>query len=419
MAALQELPTELLDQIVNYLPTAQSVSHLSQSSRTLYDFIEKEGWRSFTQSRFPAYHVPPYWKDASRALTTLSRNWDRRALLAQYIEPRGSIRTVAGHQPVKQWRRPKGQTMGFQPAIDSFEQFTGNEWGDRREVLAWSAGAELLVRFTSTSSRSNGKTHEWWTYKPRGSMEGLDDITSIKLLKPRESILRPEGRSTSAEQILVGTARYNLQMLQIPGRPSDNPVSSTFATDGRPVRSTTIWQHSDKPLLAANLSDSALALYPLDSKEAQVAPTAEINAIPQARRGCRIWSTKFLNEHHLALGLGPSVEPVHIFGITPSSMTSEPLRKFSLVDELNDNRLDSIGNLKPTSSIYPIEPLPSSSAGSVNDGNIFLSGGYDGIIRLHDMRSPSHVETTYTDPTDDAAVYSLLARGLDLSLIHI
>lgn len=33
--------------------------------------------------------------------------------------------------------------------------------------------------------------------------------------------------------------------------------------------------------------------------------------------------------------------------------------------------------------------------------------------RLHDMRSSSPLEMTYRDPTDDSAVYSLLARGLD------
>jgi len=175
-------------------------------------------------------------------------------------------------------------------------------------------------------------------------------------------------------------------------------------------------------LLAANLGDTCLAIYSV-SRDAEsrtegpsgtsriVQPLSNNNALPGAKPGCRIWSTKFLAQNTLAIGLGPSVEPIHVFTVTPSGLSSEADRKFSLINDF-DSRLDDVGTIQTSSSVYPIEPIPS-AAGDTTTGTTFLSGGYDGVIRLHDMRSHRAVEGVYKDPTDDSAVYSLLARGRD------
>ena len=380
-AMLDQLPTELLDQIVTSLPTARSISNLSQSSRSLHTFVEKEGWRAFASARFPNLDYPPYWRDASHALTTLSRNWDRRAFLSSYLEPAGDIRSVPGFGQVKQWRRPKGQTMGFRPAIDCFEEVVGNRWIDRREVLAWSAGAELLVRVKTRESEGDEKGSSgtaagydrhgnrvvWWTYKPPGSMEGKDDITSINLLGSRLEDSGDSG-SSKVDRVIVGTENGDLKLLDVPSL--ENVVRTRFETRGRPVRSTTVVDS----MLVANLSDTGLTLYPIDVDQTETSPISDINAIPQAKRGSRIWRTKFLDKQHLAVGLGPSVEPLHVFEVRPDGLTPEPIRKFGLTEDLDD-RLDSVGTVKPTSSIYTIEPLTPSH------GQLFLSGGYDGVIR--------------------------------------
>ncbi|KAG9890599.1 hypothetical protein KCV02_g17892, partial [Aureobasidium melanogenum] len=107
----------------------------------------------------------------------------------------------------------------------------------------------------------------------------------------------------------------------------------------------------------------------------------------------------------LAVGLGPSVEPINVFEIRPEGIVEEPVRRIGLTG--NADELDPV----KASSIYPIEPFLDSNGG--RNGNLFLSGGYDGIVRLHDMRSPSSFTAVYHDPTDDAAIYSLLSRGRD------
>jgi hypothetical protein len=58
-------------------------------------------------------------------------------------------------------------------------------------------------------------------------------------------------------------------------------------------------------------------------------------------------------------------------------------------------------------------PVPSTAQGASEAGHTFLSGGYDGIIRLHDMRSPSGFEQIFWDPTNDSPIYSLAAQSLE------
>lgn len=401
---LGELPTELLDQIITYLPTAQSVSSLSQTSRNIHSFVEREGWRTFSQSRFPDSEFPPYWKDASRALITLSRNWDRRAFLAQYIEPSGKIHKLPGGQEVVGWRRPKGQTMGFQPAIDSYEQFVGTRWTDRREVVAWSAGAELVIRIKAKdkevernyrdASREDrmgqydlcGNSVRWWTYKPLSSVEGRDDITSVNILKPSELVSQRGAEIDRGESVVISTANGDLQRIEVPPGPEGSVVKQYFVTNGSPVRSASVSpvMSEGSQMLVANLSETRVALYPIDGMS-KTAALSNINAIPRAKRGCRIWSTTFLDTRHIAVGLGPSVEPLHVYEVRPDCLSDEPLRKFGLTDEFND-RTDLLGAVKPSSSVYPTLPL-SDPNGADLDSNVFLSGAYDGIVRYATLTS--------------------------------
>jgi len=422
---LVDLPTELLNQVVSHC-AATSVGHLSRTSRSLHEFVEKEGWRTFTQTHLANSSPLLHWRDAARSLTTLSRNWQRRAFLATYLEPSNDATSLPGGQPIKKWRRPAGQTMGFQPAVDSYEHFIGSRWTDRRQVVAWSAGASLMVRVrvrtASTEEEyrtaspqdrrdkfeNNGTRVKWWTYKPLSSVEGRDDITSVRILKPDDQQSRKS--IDSSEQIIIGTANGDLQLVEVPPASDSGVIKTYYVTNGVSVRSTSLSTDVETTLdqpqhLAANLSDSRIALYQVDPSQFKVAPVSEIDAMPQSRKGCRIWSTKFLDSEHLAVGLGPSIEPINIFEIRPEGIVEEPVRRIRLTGSADE--LDPV----KASSIYPIEPLVDSNGG--RNGNLFLSGGYDGIVRLHDMRSPSPYTAVYHDPTDDAAIYSLLSRGRD------
>lgn len=435
MANLTDLPPELLDHITSYLPTAASVSNLSRSSKSLKRAVEKNGWATFNRSRFPSLQVahphlpssPSYHKDAAQTLVTLSRNWDRRAFAARYVEPSGDIRSYPGGNKVERWRRPKGQTIGFTPQLDSCEVL-GPRWSDRREVLAWSAGAEICVRARKSSRKRDGdgdgvdQLHQdvrWVTYRPPGAVEGRDDITALHILAPGQN-------ETESEQLqlISGTADGALELQDLPlsldpdlNGDFEDSTGRTLKTEGLPVRSTSILQRPSQPsLLAANLGETRICLYSIDnSVDSDGSPTShlDIAAPKNGHRTYRTWSANFISPGNLAVGLGPSEEPIHIYNIQPSGIDKEALRKFSLQNDLD--RLEgeiTLSNFakKSTSSIYPIVPLPASSS-TGGEGSIFLSGAYDGIVRLHDLRSERQVEQAYVDPTDDSAIYSLLPRG--------
>lgn len=417
-STLTDLPPELLDHITTYLPTAQTLSDLGRTNKSLQTFVEKDAWQTFSRTRFPSLYPwnaspPASHKDTARALTTLSKAWDRRAFVSRYIEPHGDIRAFPGDKKVERWKRPRGQTIGFTPQLDCYEHV--GSAGEREEVLAFTAGAEICMRQREVGSTA-GEDVRWVTYRPLDAVEGIDDVTCMHLLKPQD-----EGQQIQhTKSLIAGTANGNLQLIKLPPDNGADVVTTQFATNGREVKSSSLLQQAFHPtLLAANLGDSHVALYSVDDDSENITPTTEIDVrshMVNGRRGQRAWSTNFISPSKLAIGLGPSEEPLHIYTLDSSGLQKEPLRKFALqndIDKLEGEVTLSGFAKRSASSIYPVVPLSpaSTSAAGSEDGQVFLSGAYDGIIRLHDLRSNRNVEQAYVDRTDDSAIYSLLPRG--------
>ncbi|KAF2220890.1 hypothetical protein BDZ85DRAFT_297614 [Elsinoe ampelina] len=405
----------------------------------------------------------PPWREIARSLLTTNRNLDRRAFQAMFIQPSGDIvqlqpeteatvskdeddperlsrhypgsrlfRSTPGHSPARsdsstqsetrqsivtpkqttKWKLPKGQTMGFTPVIDSYECIIGDKWTDRKEVLAYSAGSELVLRVRQRPHRQNNSTVQalyssrWATYRPPGAKEGVDDITYVKLLN------HIGGSSPYDEQLLVGTAAGSLQYISARISHSPEPfniVRQVFNTGARPVQSASLSQTSDSTepsLLATILADLSLCLHPVtDTRDAGT--TASKDAVPQvvqpvadqrlADDGIRAWRTSFLNPRLLAVSLGPSLQPIHIYQVRPDGLSDVPVSKFSILDRNNTH-----GRVTPK-SVYPVEPLWD------GDGRVFASGGYDGFVRIHDTRSSNPVQL-FLDSQEDGPIYSLLPR---------
>ncbi|KAK5174044.1 uncharacterized protein LTR77_001124 [Saxophila tyrrhenica] len=409
---LTDLPPELLDHITSYLPTARAVSNLSSTSRSLNTFVEKDAWQTFARERFPSLYTHKNTvtgKDASRTLTTLSRAWDRRAFVARYTEPWGDITAFPGNKKVDRWKRPRGQTIGFTPQLDCFEE----EGKQRRDVLAFSAGAEVCVRQTERHKDAADEDRvSWMTYRPLSAVEGRDDVTSLHLLR------RQEGEGDDRKlQLITGTANGDLQLIGLSQGEDEEVSKSCFVTQGLPIRSSSLLQEAWRPpLLAASLDDTRVSLYNVDATHPKTEPSSqiEIRRPTNGHRTYRAWSTNFLSSSHLAVGLGPSEEPIYIHQLSESGLTKDPIRKYSLQNDLEklEGEITLSGFAKKsTSSVYPIVPLPPLGTAASNDAQVFLSGAYDGIIRLHDLRSARDVEQAYVDRTDESAIYSLLPRG--------
>lgn len=317
--------------------------------------------------------------------------------------------------------------MGYQPSIDSYEEWTGGDWSSRKQILAWSAGTEIIMRIKNTGPEvaklwdaANIEDRDfyfdeykhlasWFTWKIPESVEGRDDIVSLNIIRPYQK----KTAHQDAESIAMGTASGELILLTVGMSAEKSLTTQKYETNGLGVRSTDI-SPSHSPLLAACISGSVLALYPVYSNASTEAikPLSKVTAIAEDKQECTVRSTHFLCENRLAVGLGRSTEPIHVYEVNPSGLSKHPLRKFGLnARNWAPNDRAEGSKRQKISSIYPICPLPPDSQSCHAPGQTFLSGCFDGIIRLHDMRSPSAYESSYWDPTYDSSIYSLQTQG--------
>lgn len=384
--SLDRLPPEIISQIVSYAPTARYLRDLSLTCRIVHDIVESDGWSSLVLNRFPSFRTPPCWRNAAHSLSTLSRSFDRKAFIAQNAGPdfgpnHTRIHALPSGEIHVQWTRPKGQTMGYQPVIDSHEVFLANTWTSRKEVVAWGAGAEIVVKFEdrgphvreeqkkaekdgqgrsldSVYDQTGHLKQTWLTYHHPHYREGINDVTALKILKP----------STLEDKVnlIVGHASGELQHVQLSKKTST--IMKHFDSGRSPVRCADITQ-STNPLVAACLGDSQVALFQVNGREYK--KISEITC-PSEDRGVRSWSSVFIGPNRLAIGRGISKRILEVYSLDPDGISKDPVRTFS----------SDIGReMIPITSCYPIVSVPRSSHVQDYDGEIFFSGGYDGIIR--------------------------------------
>jgi hypothetical protein len=135
--------------------------------------------------------------------------------VARYVEPHGDITAFPGKRKVDRWKPPRGQTIGFTPHMDVYEQDVRG--GAKREVLAYSAGAEVCVRTREWRTGKNGKEKDkvsWRTYRPLTAYEGRDDVTTVHLVRPQSG--------DKGVKMITGTANGDLQMLILSDSPGDD-----------------------------------------------------------------------------------------------------------------------------------------------------------------------------------------------------
>ena len=391
MSCLIDLPAELLLQIISHVETARDLTHFALSCRRFHQLIDQDGYCIFVQTKFPSMAAPiasecneksnSFWKDGAHALTTLSRNWDRKAFIAQNIGPNPSLQ-----RPLNSGTR---QSMGFIPVIDSHEVWSGGDWSSRTQQITWAAGAQLVF---GTRSLGGGKT-KWATYHEDGASDGRDDITSVHISKPY---------SSRSQKLFIGRANGDLAVVSFDSQICQFKRHHKFITHGKSVRSTAL---NPEGLLAACLSDHTLALYDPGVDDADITHISIIELQSSEMPG-KTWVTRFLRNDRLVVGFGPSTEPIKIFDLNRAvgqHLESEP-RSVSIRKRSDDAAMKG-------TSVYSIAPLPASTSAGGFDGDLFLSGGYDGIIRLHDLRCRDATSATFEDSVDYSPVYSLLSFG--------
>lgn len=413
MATLSKLPNEIISIITSHFDRPLDLLHLALTCKRLSEFAKLDGWKALLKGRFHISGLDVDAQNSVHGMTTLYRNWTRKGFIARYLEP--SVETTSLNTWVSApWRGPRGQTMGYQPSIDSYEETLGS-WSKRRETLVWSAGTQIVMRSkeaglnradedvkgSTTTVDAFGHSSSWYTYKIPESNEGRDDITSLRLLRPHQ-------KEQGFESMVFGTASGQLARLDVDPQ-QHQTIEQGFDTVDRAVGTLTV-SHSSSPLLAATLGDTSLSLFPLDCdvSDKPIEAISDVSPTISGARTGRIWSCQFLTDDKVAIGVGPSSEPIQIYKITTTGFLSNPYRSFTLGTSRSSQ-----------TSVYPIISISGRTQGGSDGGDIFLSGGYDGIVRLHDLRSPRDVEGLYWDPTNDSSVYSLATQGLERVVVGV
>lgn len=365
MAALNTLPNEILSLITRHLDHPKDVLNLSLVCRRLGNFAKLDGWKALLKGRFGFGGLDSDARVAVHGLTTLYRNWNRKGFIAAYLEPTQNTTSLNTWRP-ERWRPPQGQTMGYQPSIDSYEEMYGG-WGERREVLAWSAGTQIILRTKETGANvekirqreqdleeardqtwaydSFKHLNTWFTYRIPDSFEGRDDITRLKLFRPHQ-------RNLACEDMVFGTASGELSLLSVnPG--IGETLVQQYETGRRGVNGLSV-SSSSVPMVAAALADSSLALYAVDrdhTSHEKIKPASEVKTTSAGTDFGGLWSCEFLSHDKIAVARKAHIEPIEVYHIGPGGLMPVPLRSFSIVT-------DNAATSRPM-SVYSILPTPS------------------------------------------------------------
>lgn len=372
---LQEIPAEIILQIVESLPSAKSVSSLARVSHHFHAIVQQRGWQVFVRSRFPSRcpAASPSWAETARSLTSTSRCWDRQTFLARVTKPGRSCKQF----PIRKGRldvatRQRGtQTMGYQPIIDSHHDSNLGYAAAAQEVVAWGAGRALVVRAGNSHPLDEGNRKTWLRYAEDHHVEGRDDITSVNLLRPNQ---RHDTFNASVIEVVVGRRNGELSLLRL--TPDDNQppgvtVHRSFDTGNERVGHASV-SPSPRPLLAACLSDKNLAVYPVYSSSPSVRPLIHTSQTAFETDG-QTWATEFLSSERLAIAAGPSTLPLQVFHVDPAGSNLRPIRSYP------SNSFLPFSLHKATAK--SIAPIRSEFQDSEDPGDIFLSGWSDGICR--------------------------------------
>ncbi|OQE02240.1 hypothetical protein PENSOL_c002G06598 [Penicillium solitum] len=387
---LSELPSEIIYQIATHLPTANALAHLSQTCHRLHDIVTAENsriFRAFVRSRFPSIETPPFWKDAAQALTSRSRALDRKAIIGRFVVPPEAATKIGSHEVIRQ----DNPTLGYRPAIDSYEIWNGQRWADRKEVLAWGAANQLVMRIKQTGARSK---EDWLVFNDVDHISSYDDICSLHLLSSGDQY----SNDTDVEHLIFGRVRGDIAHLVISPNEATFEYQQKFITQGLRLDKTDLSSDTDSTL-AAHFENGSIAFYHTETDKEEIEPFTWL--IPES--SSRNNYSKLLSSSLVAVGTGNVENSLSISKITPYGV--------SAYRQIGIGSLDTDStNLKSKVNIGTIEPLNKYNFAS-SPGGVFLTAWDDHTVRLHDLRSPSPSEVSYKDATDLNPIYSLHAFG--------
>jgi hypothetical protein len=408
-AKLDTLPADILLLILGYLDTARSVAHLAATCRGLHQFVSANGWREFVTTCFRSLKLPTVtsnkdWVELARALTSQTRDWDRRAFIFHSLSP-----------PVPRQRNGRrirtGQSIPVNILVDAHENRDGSLV---EELVLWGAGEDVLGRIRRRD-RVSVVSESWHCQKgsETGFRAGKDDTTAISILKPDRS------KEDQDFKALVGRANGDLRLISV----GDSDFGRTLMHFS-PLASSSIRQNeiqtidieSDSKTLIAGTKENVL-LYSITNQDTghpeTVIGTPSIDPVTAISLKDRqqspafdfIRSIKSLNKTTIAVALNRSFDPIQVLSVTPTGLDVSRASRISG----EYHRIIS-SDPRTVRSILPVDTRSIASGGQ----NVVLSSWDDGTIRLQDLRTPSPVDRIYQDNFEvGTPINALVSYGLE------
>ncbi|KIW96258.1 uncharacterized protein Z519_03326 [Cladophialophora bantiana CBS 173.52] len=386
----QDLPVEVIQQIVGFLPTVSAIVNLSLTNRKIHSVVSADDYgvfRKFVQRCFPTIKSPPYWKDVARTLTSRSRAWDRRAFIAEECCPPPDD---GGYPP----QTTTGFSIGYRPVIDSYEAWLAGSWADRKEVLAWGAAGRLRLR-----TIENGVT-TWSSFRVPDDHRQELDILDVRILRPHQH------ENSGGEMIVLQRANQEVISIESSSQPDAFTQKSRY-TDLPDEFTCMDISQSTEPILAA-CGDHRINLYPVNSPDKAVRPASSTQMEERQNIRSRMRCVKFLSKSIVAIANqfleGRGCAPIRIYNIHPAGVSPTPIAEsmpFTESSQLWMGRHSS-------SVIVGLDDVGTSGG---RPQQLFLSGWTDGTARLYDIRTPQRSVSEYVDPVDIGQIISLLPIG--------
>ena len=278
--------------------------------------------------------------------------------------------------------------MGFTPVLDSREEWYGGDWRDRNQILVCGAGAQLYLQvinlakevFPSTDRSPSLHQPKFGIYDERGCLDGRDDISTLKIL--------PQSQRHSLD-IIVGRCNGDLAWIRFDRRRRSFRRHFTLRQKGVSVKSVVL---NDYGMLIVALSDRTLEMYQLQP-DGEAINSLDQLYLPQPQQQTRTHALENIDGGCFGVGSAFTPFPLEIFDTSGRS-----IRQFSYSS-------DAAGR---SDASYSISAVPEIGG---RPGQALLCGGYDGRIRLYDMRAKMGTVIAYEDRIDYSPVYSLAIYG--------
>lgn len=385
---IDQLPPEIILQILGHLPTVTAILNLCTTNRKLWEIFKNDRsaiFHTFVHRAFPSIHSTPPWQEAASRLTSRSRAWDRKAFIARECAPPRDDNEDAP-------RNARWQHFTYVPVIDSYETTDGQS---PKEVLAWGAAGRLRMRTT------RGKVVKWSSFKTPDDSVAHTDILDLRLLRPHQN------RNTHGESVVIRRANGNIALLNAMPEKDSWATASTYISKRDTSIDCMAISDAAEPMIAVCESKSIqLAPVHSDSQENRMdkaIPLTETSTVKQRKR-----CAQFLTDTRIAISTqhleGLNQAPVEVFDISPTGLMSTPLVR--LQDFVTET-----STLRGRKGANVLAKVDSTSQSGRNTGNLLLSGWSDGIARLYDLRCGSEPVRNYTDAVDDGQIFSILPIG--------